>query len=319
MKKDKPHIISVSRRTDIPAYFANWFRDRLEKGYVYYMNPLSHEPVYVDLSPENVRAFVFWTRNPKPLIEHLDFIDKKYNKRHYMHFTINGLPKELEERNPKVDFAIDLVKQLSERYGDFYVQWRFDPIIISNITDEEYILSQFEYIARKLSGYIQRCYFSYVDFYKKTIINLKIISKKYNIELYDYPLEKRIALTKDLKSISDRYNIKMYACAEDNLLKPTSVEKAHCVDYDLIQKVSGNDFKYKEVPSRIECGCIESKDIGYYDSCPHGCIYCYANMDPEKALENARMYLKNGFPYDNLPRKNNNVLSTGKNQIKMDI
>lgn len=319
MKKIKPQIISVSRRTDIPAYYANWFRERLEKGYVYYMNPLSHEPVYADLSPENVRAFVFWTRNPKPLIEHLDFIDKKYNKRHYMHFTINGLPRELEERNPKIDFAIDLVKKLSDRYGAYYVQWRFDPIIISNISNDEYFVTQFEYISRKISGYVQRCYFSFVDLYKKTINNLKIVSEKFNIEFYDYPLEKRIELIKILKSIADRYKIKMYACAEDNLLKPTGVEKAHCVDYDLVKFVSDDDFKSKEAPSRIECGCIESKDIGYYDSCPHGCIYCYANMDPEKALENARKYLKEGFPYDNLENEENNKANKKENQIELNI
>ena len=311
--RNKSNIISVSRRTDIPAYYAKWFRERLELGYAYYMNPMSQQPVYADLSPDAVRAFVFWTRNPKPLFEHLDYIDNRFNKRHYMHFTINGLPKELEERNPRVEFAIESAKYLSDRYGDHYVQWRFDPIIMSSITPEEYILSQFEYIARNLSGYVKRCYFSFVDLYKKTERNIKSVSEKYDIEFYDYTLLKKMNLTKELKQIADRNNISLYACAEDNLLTDTGVIKAHCVDHDLIELVSGNEFKNKEMPSRQECGCIESRDIGYYDSCPHGCVYCYANMDPGKALENAKTYLIEGFPFD----KEKNKTEDGEEQKEL--
>jgi len=304
--KIKPNIISVSRRTDIPAYYAYWFRERLEKGYAFYENPMSKQPVYADLSPESVRAFVFWTRNPKPMFEHLDYIDKRYNKRHYMHFTINGLPKELEERNPKVEYAIDSVKWLADRYGDEYVQWRFDPIILSSITTEEYYLSQFDYIARNISGYVKRCYFSYVDLYRKTVSNVKKKAEVCGIEFYDSSLEQKIELTKRLKEIADRYGITIYACAEDNLLVVSGIEKAHCVDHDLIAMVSGNDFNSRSMPSRIECGCIESRDIGFYNSCPHGCIYCYANMDPDEAFENAKKYLKEGFPFDGLqPKKKN--------------
>jgi len=297
---NKPHIISVSRRTDIPAYYSGWFRERLENGYTYYENPVTKKPVYADLSPDCVRAFVFWTRNPKPLFDHLDFIDGRYNKRHYMHFTINGLPVELEERNPKVEFAIDSAKWLSDRYGDHYVQWRFDPIVISSITPDDYIVSRFEYIARNLEGYVKRCYFSYVDLYKKTISNVKKTAEKFNIEFYDYSLNQKIALTNEIKEIALRYGITLYACAEDNLLSAAGVEKAHCVDHDLIALVSGKDFSAKSMPSRIECGCIDSRDIGYYDSCPHGCIYCYANMEPGLALMNAKKYKESGFPFDGM-------------------
>ena len=125
-------IVSVSRRTDIPAYYADWFRERLEKGFLFYPNPFSQKPVFLSLKPADVRAFVFWTRNPKPLFKHLDFIDDKYNKRHYLHFTINGLPKVLEERNPSLDFAISSAEFLAKRYGPDYVQWRFDPILFSS-------------------------------------------------------------------------------------------------------------------------------------------------------------------------------------------
>ena len=300
---ESARIISVIRRTDIPAYYAKWFRDRLGLGYAYYKNPLSNKPVFADLSSDSVRAFVFWTRNPKPFFEHLDYIDSRYNKRHYMHFTINGLPKELEERNPKVEFAIESAKYLFDRYGNNYIQWRFDPIIVSSITPEEYILNQFEYISKNLRGYVKRCYFSFIDMYKKTEKNIKQVSDKYNIDFNDYSLSKRITLTKEIKQIAESNNIILYAYAEDDLLKATGVNKAHCIDHDLITLFSGKEFEIRENPSRKGCGCIESRDIGFYDSCPHGCVYCYANMDPEQALENAKEYLKSGFPFDGLKNK----------------
>jgi hypothetical protein len=300
MKKKQQMIVSVSRRTDIPAYYADWFRKRLEMRYSVYQNPISNSPVFIDLSPESVKAFVFWTRNPKPLFKHLDYIDEKYDKKHYMHFTINGLPEVLEQRNPKIDFAIDCVKFLTERYGDWYVQWRFDPIIISSVTPESYIIEKFDEISDKLKGLVKRCYFSFVDLYQKTIRNFRKIEIEHGIKFKKYCLEEQLALVKNLKEIAESKAIILYACAEDQLLDVTGVEKAHCVDPDLVELVSGDhhDKKYKYTPSREGCGCVDSRDIGYYDSCPHGCIYCYANMDPDKAFENARTYQKEGFPYD---------------------
>jgi hypothetical protein len=301
MKKPKQTIISVSRRTDIPAYYADWFRKRLEMGYTFYPNPMSGQPVFANLSPENVRAFVFWTRNPKPLFKHLDYIDERYQKRHYMHFTINGLPEILEKRNPKIDFASDCARYLCDRYGSGYVQWRFDPIILSSVTPVSYFVEKFDEISGKIAGLTERCYFSFVDLYDKTIRNIKKIEKETGIQFFDSNLEEQINITKKFQQIADKRNITLHACAEDQLLTITGIEKAHCVDQDLINKVSnGVNKKFKPAPSRLGCGCIESRDIGYYNSCPHGCIYCYANMDPETALMKAKEYSEEGFPYDKL-------------------
>lgn len=299
MKKTKT-IISASRRTDIPAYFADWFRKRLEKGYTVYPNPYSGKPIFQKLSPEFVKAFVFWTRNPKPLMKHLDYIDKHYDNHHYMHFTINGLPDVLESRNPNIDFAIESAKILADRYGPGYVQWRFDPIVISSVTPEEYVYSKFEEIAYKIQGATERCYFSFVDLYVKTKRNFKKLSLKENIEFFPQSYEKQVLITKTLRNIANNYNIEMYACAEDQMLSITGIKKAHCVDGDIINRICYEDDpkNYSEAPSRIGCGCIDSRDIGYYDSCPHGCIYCYSNRDPEVALKNAKKFLSEGFPLD---------------------
>lgn len=302
----KKVIVTVSRRTDIPAYFAEWFKSRLELGYCFYPNPYSQKPVYLDLSPSNVKAFVFWTRNPKPLIKHLDYIDDKYQKRHYMHFTINGLPELLEKRNPKIDFAIKSAEFLAKRYGCHYVQWRFDPIVFSTVTKKNYVLDIFNELAEKLEGITERCYFSFVDLYDKTLRNIKKIESEYSIKFEKTTLNEQTDFVKELISIAQKRKIELYACAEDQLLETLpGLKKAHCVDADLIDRVclSKDSNNYDIAPSRIGCGCIDSKDIGYYDSCPHGCIYCYANMNPEIALVNAKNYLENGFPMDNLKRE----------------
>lgn len=307
----KKIVISASRRTDIPAYYSDWFKACIEKEITFYPNPYNPKSIVsTDLSPNAVKVFMFWTRNAIPIFKHLDYIDMKYNKKHYMHYTINGLPEKIEIRNPKIDIAINTVKKLANRYKKInYVQWRFDPIVISSISDQQYHIDKFGYIADKLKGYVERCYFSFVDYYEKTKRNFRQIEKKENIKFIKIPLESQLQLTKEIKSIADLNNIKLYACAEDDVYKNIKgIEKAHCVDMDIINEICKNENydNYNNSPSRIGCGCIESKDIGYYDSCPHGCIYCYANMNPENAIINARNYLQNGFPYDNYINKNEN-------------
>lgn len=299
----KKIVVSVSRRTDIPAYFSDWFRKRLEIGDTFYPNPFNPKAiVHQDLRPEAVKAFVFWTRNPKPLFTHLDYIDRLYNKKHYMHFTINGLPEILELRNPRLQYCFDSVKYLADRYEkDNYVQWRFDPIVLSDKSNAEYHLEKFEFIASNLKGIVRRCYFSFVDLYAKTQRNFKKVESETAINFIKPTLEEQIELTKKLKDIADKYGITLFACAEDTIYsKVPGIEKAHCVDGDIINEICKDEPKdnFDVSPSRTGCGCIESRDIGYYDSCPHGCIYCYANMNPQTALNNARNYQKKEFPMD---------------------
>ncbi len=327
MAKYNSFVISVSRRTDIPAYYSEWFVNRIDKGFVAYPNPYSNIPVFISLKPEHVKAFVFWTRNPKPLFVHLDKIDDLYNKRHYIHFTINGLPNELESRNPKIDYAINSAEYLAKRYGPNYVQWRFDPIVVSNISKKDYILERFEYLCYKLNGITKRCYFSFVDMYDKTKRNFALVERENNITFdTNYTnmatdIKYQVALLDDMKKIARSNNIALYACAEERIEKIEGINKAHCVDGDLIELFSqSSGLKADPSPSRIGCGCIESRDIGFYDSCPHGCIYCYANMNPEIALENARKYQLDGFPYDKLEMpETKNIYSDTKNdnQIKL--
>lgn len=294
-------IISVSRRTDIPAYYAEWFYNRLLKGYVYYPNPYSKKPIYTNLRPEFVQAFVFWTRNPYPLLKYLDYIDDKYNKAHYMHITINAQPKELEIRNPNLNFIIKNVEYLAQRYGKYYVQWRFDPIILSSITNELYIYDKFCELAKILSPMVNKCITSFVDFYEKTKQNMYDAYRKHHIQFYDPSNEKKISILKNLKKIADEFNLDLEICTEPELANKIDIKMTSCIDLNLIKYVSKNEFLYYEQkPTRKGCLCIDAKDIGYFNSCPHGCIYCYANKDPQTAFELAKYYRKFGFEFDNL-------------------
>ena len=297
--KKKPNIISISRRTDIPAYYSDWLINRMKIGYTVYPNPASGKPVFVSLKPEHVKALIFWTRNPIPLFKHLDYIDKNY--KHYIHLTINGLPKILEQNNPSVDSIIEVAKKLSKRYGPEYVQWRFDPIILSTVTPEDFIIRKFEYIAAQLKSYVKNCYISFVDLYKKTEINFEKVEKRDKIRFNIPSIEKELSITQKIASIAKEYNIKLHACAEEHLAEIDNVRIAQCINVDLINKITGIPMKsYSRQKSRKGCHCINAPDIGYYDSCPHGCIYCYSNKSPKIAMMNAKKYHQFGFPMDDL-------------------
>lgn len=305
MPNVQPRIISASRRTDIPAYYADWFRQRLERGFVAYPNPHSGKPVFMSLLPAHVTCFVFWTRNPKPLFKHLDYIDERYQRRHYMHFTINGLPESLEARNPQVDFAVSSAEFLARCYGSDYVQWRFDPIVVSSVTPVDYILAQFALLASRLQDLTQRCYFSFVDLYQKTRRNFAVLERQGISFDPSYTsaaetADAQIALVTTMQQIAATHGITLYACAEEHIARSIpGIKQAHCVDADLVRRVAlAGGLSPKDAPTRMECGCIDSRDIGHYDSCPHGCLYCYANMNPDKALENARIYARDGVPMD---------------------
>ncbi len=301
MKNKGKRILSVSRRTDIPAYYADWLVGRMKKGFTVYPNPVSGKPVFISLEPKHVKILVFWTRNPGPLIPYLNFIDQRYY--HYMHLTINGLPKLLEYRNPPIDRIIDLVKQLSKRYGKNYVQWRFDPIILSTVTPEDFILRRFEYIAYQLKGYVQNCYISFVDMYKKTDCNFNRIQKKHRIKFFQPSPEEELEITRKIAGIAKMYGMTVNACAEKQLTAIQNVKVAQCINKDLINTICDTPLKRFQIQkSRKGCRCIKAPDIGYYDSCPHGCIYCYSNKTPEIAQRNAKKFIKDGFPLDHLEK-----------------
>ncbi len=287
-----PRIVSVSRRTDIPAYYADWFMRQVERGEVFYPNPISFRPVRLSLRPEHVLLLVFWTRNPHPLERHLDRLEAHYGRAFYFHFTINGLPKTLETNNPPLDFAIATFRRLAQRYpGQVY--WRYDPIVLSDRTPAEYHLEKFSELAGRLSGATTRCYFSFVAWYQKVRRNFAEAAHKHGVQFHDPGLPERLALVQALADRAAPHGIQLHSCCQDALCTLPQVAKARCVDAEAVRQFAPERWRrLAAAPTREDCGCCESRDIGYYDSCPHGCLYCYANLKRAKAKAFHDRYLQ---------------------------
>jgi len=277
-------IISVSRRTDIPAFYSDWFLNRLKEGVAGYVNPFGGgKRVVVSLKPEDVISFVFWSKNFQPFLEPLKVIDDMgYGS--MFHFTITGLPRDFECNLVETEMAVKTLKKMSQRYSPKHIIWRYDPIIISDLTDAKFHLKNFQRLASELEGQVERCFFSYVAMYGKVKRNFKKLEEEKGVHVIDPDDETKKALADELAEIAEGYGIKMHTCCGDFLIND-KIKKAHCVDGNLIRELFPHDVKLKARPTRKECGCAESRDIGTYDTCSHGCVYCYANMNKEKAMK----------------------------------
>lgn len=264
-------ILSVSRRTDIPAFYSKWFFNRMKEGYFLVKNPMNpHQISRVEINPSIIDCIVFWTKNPKPMLNQLDYL-KGYN--YYFQFTLTPYDKSLEPNVPRKKYIIDTFVELSERIGKDKVIWRYDPIILTDIYTKEYHYKWFEYLAHKLSNYTDKCVISFLDLYKKTERNMK--------EIKVTPL-----LKSDMEEMADRlskiaykYNLILESCSEEIPLDKFGINHGKCIDDKLISKLIGcNINAQKDQNQREVCGCVKSMDIGAYNTCKHHCLYCYANF-----------------------------------------
>lgn len=272
-------IISASRRTDIPAFYTDWFFHRIEKGCFLVRNPMNyHQISKINIMPDFIDCIVFWTKNPYYFINYLDRLSKYM---FYFQYTINGYGKVLEPNVPNLNDSINCFVNLSKKIGSKRVIWRYDPIIITDVFDINYHVKQFEAIAKRLSGFTETCVLSFVDFYKKTLRNLSSINYKKisNDEIYE--------LGEKFSKFGNNYNIKLNSCAEEIDLSNYGIMHGKCIDDKLIEEITGFNLKIgKDNNQRRECGCAASIDIGAYNTCPHKCKYCYANDDNQKVEEN---------------------------------
>ena len=274
-------IISVSRRTDIPAFYGDWFMRRVEDGFVGVVNPYGGQKYRVSLTPQDVACFVFWSKDFTPFVDHLETLDQ-LGYRFYFNYTLTGLPPIFEGQVNK-PAALKTLKHLSARYSPDHINWRFDPIILSNTHDDDFYLASFRTLAAQLEGLVTRCYFSFVTLYGKVRRYFRDMQRTTGIHVLDPSLQARIDLANRLAEIASEHGMEMYSCCGDDLLGDR-VRKAHCIDGDLIERLFHPEgFTYKPKGTRPECGCTESADIGTYDTCPHGCLYCYANADKTTA------------------------------------
>jgi len=283
-------IISASRRTDIPAFYGDWFMGRLKDGFAGVVNPFGGQKYFVSLKSEDVVCFVFWSKNFTPFLENLKII-KNLGYKFYFNYTVTGLPSVFEHNVDK-KAAIETLRELSKMYSPHHINWRFDPIVISNICDRDFFIKAFEELASQFEGFVERCYFSFVTEYNKVKRNFEELEKTSGLKITDVSEDFKIELANELSDIAERFGIEMFSCCGDYLVDG-KIKKAHCIDGAIIEELFYTEgFLYNEKPTRNQCGCTESTDIGTYDTCPHGCIYCYANANKSKAYKEFRSHDK---------------------------
>jgi DNA repair photolyase len=310
-----PLIVSASRSTDIPAFYSDWLIQRIKDGYVKWKNPYNGIPLYVSFL--KARLIVFWSKNPKPIISHLPFIESKIPN-YYFQFTLNDYDKEkLEPNVPQVNQRIDTFLQLSELIGKEKVIWRFDPLVLTDKIGVNELLKKVESIGNQLSGYTSKLVFSFADInlYKKVRNNLL----KSKIKYQEFNERLMIEFAEGLWHLNKKWNYDLSTCAEKVSLEKYNIAHNKCIDDELILKLFSTDkilmdflgIKFiepdlynptrriehtksmKDKGQRQLCGCIVSKDIGEYNTCPHLCEYCYANSSKEVALKNWNFHLSN--------------------------
>ena len=271
-------ILSVSRRTDIPAFYSDWFFNRIKEGFVCVRNPMNiHQISKIKITPDVIDCIVFWTKNPEKMLERITEIN---NYNFYFQFTINPYNQSLEMQVPTKEKIINIFKRLSDKIGRNKVIWRYDPILFTKEIDIEYHIRYFEEIAKRLNGYTNRCVISFIDNYKKTEKNLQ---GTYARGLTDKEI---ITIAKEIVKIANQYNIEILSCAEKIDLEDFGVRHGKCIDDCLIEQITGYKLDVrKDKNQRKECGCIESIDIGEYNTCSHHCLYCYANFNRDIVLK----------------------------------
>lgn len=309
-----PIIISASRSTDIPTFYNDWFISRWKEGYLKWINPFNGKPLYVSF--KNTRAVVFWTKNPRPIFKHLDYMDKNIPN-YYFQFSLNDYDNEgFEAKTSNVDSRIKTFKELSSRLGRKRVVWRFDPLILTDKIDIEELLKRVKRIGNELKDYTQKLVFSFVDIniYRKVEYNLK----KEQINYIEWTPKLMNEFSDGVSKINQDWGLELGTCSEKIDLDKYGIIHNKCIDNDLMIDLFSNDKKLmdflgvkieqadlfsderiiktkrlKDKGQREDCGCVFSKDIGQYNTCVHGCNYCYANTSKEIAKNNHKLYLAN--------------------------
>lgn len=279
-------IISASRRTDIPAFYSEWFMNRLRQGYCLVPNPFNPRQIArISLLPEDLDAIVFWSKNPGPMFRFLPEVENM-GYRFYFLYTLNAYPHALEPHLPPLTERISTFIELSKRIGHRRVIWRYDPIILSNRTDASFHRKTFDSLCQQLAGRTHRVIISIITLYRKTIRNLGSLEKQgyvFNKEPRRNPETE--ALLSHMVTSAAGHRLEIFACAEKKGYTYLGVKPSRCIDAMLISELWGIPVSTKKDPGqRDHCGCAPSRDIGMTNTCPHGCPYCYANVNPEIAM-----------------------------------
>ena len=276
-------ILSVSRRTDIPAFYSEWFYNRLKEGFLYVRNPMNPRQISsIPLSADIVDCIVFWSKNPAPMIPRLGEL-KDYC--YYFQFTLNAYGQEVEPRVPPLSERIDTFFRLSELIGSERVVWRYDPIFFSEKYSAGFHIDAFGKLTERLKGHTEKCVFSFVDIYPT-----KNMSRMRRLSPVEAGEDEMNRLLESMSAEAKSCGLSLATCAESVDLEKYGIKHNSCIDKELIERLCGAKLKVGPDGQRPNCGCVKCDDIGSYDTCLHGCVYCYANFRPSAVAEKAANY-----------------------------
>ena len=276
-------IIQTGNRTDIPAFYTQWFTNRLREGFVLARNPFN--PVSVTryrLDPSVVDLIVFCTKNPGPLLCHGDWdLLNKYHQ--YWFVTITPYGKDIEPNVPEKTEVMESLRSLSRIVGADCMCWRYDPILIDQAWTVERHIREFSAMCRKLEGSTHTCVISFIDLYEKVRRNFP--------QARTVPFETQMDLTSSLVKIAARHGMIIKPCGEDRRLAITGADCSGCMTQKTFEMAIGQNMNLPPNPNnRKECSCYITNDIGQYNTCGHLCRYCYANADAGTVRRNMKMH-----------------------------
>lgn len=267
-------IVSASYRTDIPAFYGRWFRSRFREGTCTVANPYGGRPYIVPLHGPQVDGYIFWTRNIGPFIPALEEVAAA-GLPFILHLTVTGYPRPLETAVMDASRAMAQMHHLARLYGPRAVVWRYDPILLTDLTPPDFHRANLARLARGLTGATDEVVVSFANIYRKTHRNLDLSARQHGFHWRDPDPEERLDLLTDLAPIAADHGMALTLCTQPSLDAPGTAPAA-CVDAARLSDVAGRTIAARRKGNRPGCFCAESRDIGAYDSCPHGCVYCYA-------------------------------------------
>ena len=276
-------IISASYRTDIPAFYGDWFMRRLDAGECRAVNPWNRKPYTVSLKREDVDGFVLWTRNLAPFAGYLPAIAE--SAPFYVQYTVTGYPHALDRSVVVTERAITDMRNTARMFGPFSVVWRYDPIVVTTLTPISWHLDNFRHIAEQLQHSTNEVTISFMYSYRKTRKNIGAAAQQFCFEWREPDQEESLDLVATLTSIAGEHGMRLTVCSQA-MFVVGGAEPAACIDAARLSNLSGQVLSAPVTGNRPDCLCHASRDIGAYDTCPHGCAYCYAVSGSDAAKAN---------------------------------